>query len=55
VVKDERDAVIHGRPLKSDPAADRQYPIALFCGDELLGVAEQVGEQVKPRVVVVEG
>ena len=55
VAKDERDAVLHGRPLKGDPAADRQYPIALFCGDELLGVAEQVGEQVKPRVVVVEG
>jgi tRNA pseudouridine55 synthase len=55
VEKDERDAVIHGRPLKSDPGADSQRSIALFSGDELLGVAEQVGGQLKPRVVVVEG
>jgi tRNA pseudouridine55 synthase len=55
VEKDERDAVIHGRPLQSEPVADSQDPIALFWGDELLAVAEQVGGQVKPRVVVVEG
>jgi tRNA pseudouridine55 synthase len=55
VEKDERDAVIHGRPLQSDPGAGSQRSIALFSGDELLAVAEQVGGQLKPRVVVVEG
>jgi len=52
VDKKERDAVLHGRPLKSEPVADTQYPVALFDGDELLAVAEPVGELLKPRVVV---
>ena len=34
---------------------DTRRPIALFAGHELLGVAERVGEVLKPRVVVVEG
>src|SRR6266550_5227433 len=54
VDKKERDAIVHGRPLQNDPVADSRYPIALFEGDELLAVAEQVGELLKPRVVVAE-
>ena len=53
---EERDAVLHGRPLKVGyPIPDTRRPIALFAGHELLGVAERVGEVLKPRVVVVEG
>ena len=52
VDKKERDAVLHGRPLKSEPVADTRHPVALFDGDELLAVAEPVGELLKPRVVV---
>ena len=51
----ERDAVVHGRPLKGDrPTPDTRHPIALFAGEELLAVAESVDGQLKPRVVVVE-
>ena len=52
VDKKERDAVLHGRPIRSDPIAESRSPIALFSGEELLAVAEQVGELLKPRVVV---
>jgi tRNA pseudouridine55 synthase len=55
VDKKERDAVLHGRPLKVEPVADSQYPVAVFSGDELVAVAEQVGDLLKPRVVVAEG
>jgi tRNA pseudouridine55 synthase len=55
VEKRERDAVVHGRPIKVDPIADSRYPIAVFDGPELLAVAEQVGDLLKPRVVVAEG
>ena len=56
VSAEERDAVLHGRPLKvAYPTPDIRRPIALFAGHELLGVAERVGEVLKPRVVVVEG
>lgn len=48
----ERDAVLHGRSLKADAVVNSQYPIALFSGSELLAVAEQVGELLKPRTVV---
>jgi tRNA pseudouridine55 synthase len=55
VDKEERDGVVHGRPLKSaHPIADNRNPIALFSGGELLAVAEQAGELLKPRVVVAE-
>jgi len=52
----ERDAVVHGRPIPSTsaPIADSRQPIALFAGDELLAVAEQSGDLLKPRVVVAE-
>jgi len=54
VDKKERDAVVHGRPIASDPIADSREPIALFAGAELLAVAEPVGDLLKPRVVVAE-
>lgn len=54
VDKKERDAIVHGRPLPSAPIADSQKPIAVFAGEELVAVAEQVGELLKPRVVVAE-
>jgi tRNA pseudouridine55 synthase len=54
VDKQERDAVVHGRPVPRDPMADSRYPIAIFSGEELVAVAEQVGEVLKPRVVVAE-
>ena len=52
VDKKERDAVVHGRPVQVDALAGGGSPIAVFSGDELLAVAEQVGEFLKPRVVV---
>ena len=53
VDKKERDAVLHGRPIASAQMADSGQPTAIFAGDELLAVGEQVGELLKPRVVVV--
>jgi len=50
----ERDAVVHGRPIRRDPVPDTRDPIALFSGAELLAVAEVEGEQLKPRVVVTD-
>jgi tRNA pseudouridine55 synthase len=55
VDKKEKEAVLHGRPIRVDPIADSRYPIAVFSGSELLAVAEQVGDLLKPRVVVAEG
>lgn len=54
VDKREREAVLHGRPIAGDPAGEGRGPIAVFAGDELLAVADQVGDLVKPRVVVAE-
>ena len=50
----ERDAVVHGRPIKRDPVPDTRDPVALFAGTDLLAVAEVEGEQLKPRVVVTD-
>lgn len=50
----ERDAIVHGRPLTGDLVADNRSSIALFARDELVAVGEQVGELVKPRVVLAE-
>jgi tRNA pseudouridine55 synthase len=54
VDKKERDAVVNGRPIQGDPTADSGHRVALFEGAELLAVAEQVGDLLKPRVVVAE-
>jgi hypothetical protein len=54
VDKKERDAVLHGRPIAGSPTADVRQLTAVFAGDELLAVAEQVGDLLKPRVVVGE-
>jgi tRNA pseudouridine55 synthase len=52
VDRKERDALLHGRPVTVEPIADSRYPIAVFSGDELIAVAEQSGELLKPRVVL---
>lgn len=52
--KKEREAVLHGRPIAALPIADSRQPVAVFAGEELVAVAEQVGELLKPRVVVAE-
>ena len=54
VTADERDAVVHGRPIARDPVRDARDPVALFAGAELLAVAEVEGEMLKPRVVVTD-
>ena len=54
VDKKERDAVLHGRPIAMGAPADGRSLTAVFDGDELLAVAEQSGEHLKPRVVVAE-
>jgi len=49
----EREAVLHGRPISAEePGAGSGERVALFAGDELLAIAEQSGELLKPRVVV---
>jgi len=55
VDKKERDAVVHGRPIPSGQMADGRRQIAIFAGNELVAVADQVGDLLKPRVVVAEG
>lgn len=55
VDKKEKDAVLHGRPIASAQMADAGQSTAIFDGAELLAVAEQVGDLLKPRVVVAEG
>jgi tRNA pseudouridine55 synthase len=55
VDKKERDAVLHGRAIPNIQTADGRQPTAIFEGAELLAVAEQVGDLLKPRVVVAEG
>lgn len=58
VTDDERGAIVHGRPIPAgtapSPAPRAPGPVALFMGGDLLAVAEQVGELLKPRVVVAE-
>ena len=54
VDKTERDAVVHGRPISGEPGAGGRQPTAIFSGDELVAVAEQSGELLRPRVVVTE-
>lgn len=49
---DERDAVVHGRPLPVRSADDL---VALFAADgELVAVGEREGDQLRPRVVVAD-
>ena len=50
-----RAAVVHGRPLRAgDGAPEIGGRVALFWGEQLVAVAERVGEWLKPRVVVAE-
>ena len=48
----ERAAVMHGRPVPKMEGMAEGARVALFTGDELVAVAEQVGDVLKPRVVV---
>jgi tRNA pseudouridine55 synthase len=49
---DEREAVVHGRPLPVRSADER---VALFAADgELVAVGEREGDQLRPRVVVAD-
>ncbi|HYK83453.1 MAG TPA: tRNA pseudouridine(55) synthase TruB [Gemmatimonadales bacterium] len=52
----ERAAALHGRPVAAGagPAPAGASRVALFDGDELVAVAERVGELLKPRLVVAE-
>jgi len=54
VDKKEREALVHGRPIPSGQSADGRWQMAIFAGDELVAVAEQVGDLLKPRVVVAD-
>jgi tRNA pseudouridine55 synthase len=54
VDKKERDAVVHGRPISGAPITDSRERIAVFAGDELIAIAVQVGDVLKPRVVVAD-
>ena len=49
---DLRATVVHGRPLPA--GAGEAGRVALFADGRLVAVAERVGEQLKPRVVVAE-
>jgi tRNA pseudouridine55 synthase len=55
VDKKERNAVVHGRTIPGSARAEIGQSVAVFEGGELLAVAEQVGDLLKPRVVVAEG
>lgn len=52
VSAEERDAIVHGRPIAAAPATDGAQLTALFSDAELLAVAERDGDRLKPRVVV---
>ena len=47
-----RAAVLHGRPLPAGKG--ERGRVALFAGEQLIAVAEVVGDVLKPRVVVAE-
>ena len=46
---DEREAVVHGRPLTAHGEAPR---VALFADGELVAVGEREGDMLRPRVVL---
>ena len=50
----ERAAVLHGRSVPDGSGTGDEGRVALFAGDQLVAVAERVGEVLKPRVVVAE-
>jgi tRNA pseudouridine55 synthase len=50
----ERDAVMHGRPVAAGDGMGDEGRVALFAGEQLVAVAERIGEWLKPRVVVAE-
>lgn len=50
----ERDAVVHGRPVPAGGGIQEAGSVALFGDGRLVAVAAQVGDVLKPRVVVAE-
>ena len=51
----ERDAVVHGRPLRAGDGRRETGNVALFAEGKLVAVAAVVEDLLKPRVVVAEG
>jgi tRNA pseudouridine55 synthase len=51
---DERAAVVHGRPIAAGSGMRDAGSVAVFAGGHLIGVAEQEGDVLKPRVVVTD-
>jgi len=47
-------AVMHGRPIGRGPGPGTRDPVALVADGKLIAVAEEVGDMLKPRVVVVD-
>jgi tRNA pseudouridine55 synthase len=54
VTGDERDAVVHGRPIEAGSGEQGAGSVALFADGRLLAVAELDGVVLKPRVVVTD-
>jgi tRNA pseudouridine55 synthase len=50
----ERDAVVHGRPIAVGSTEQGGGSVALFAGAELVAIAVREGDVLKPRVVVAE-
>jgi tRNA pseudouridine55 synthase len=50
----ERDAVVHGRPLRAGNGKRETGNVALFAEGKLVAVAQVVGDLLKARVVVAE-
>jgi len=51
---EERDAVVHGRPIHLVPGTRYPEAVGLFGDGHLVAVAEAVGDVLKPRLVVVD-
>jgi tRNA pseudouridine55 synthase len=55
LTSEERDAVVHGRPLPGEGGKGEGGRVALFADGKLIAVGEIAGDVLKPRVVVVDG
>jgi tRNA pseudouridine55 synthase len=51
----ERGLVLHGRSISTGGGTGDEGRVALFSGGHLVAVAEQVGDVLKPRVVLADG
>jgi tRNA pseudouridine55 synthase len=50
----EREAVVHGRPVPDASGKGQAAQVALFADGALVAIAEVAGDALKPRVVVVD-